>query len=231
MRKLIAAVAILFLTMLGVPARATNMLAVLNGDFNDDPFWNSWTITINYNTADGLVTPIGGPFPGLQFNGAATHVHGVVNNQTSPGPYCPNPCVLPSAPAVFDLDNAVLTIAHTADSYLFGFSGGGLSASGLGFDFRNACSFQPAAPYCAPDPSVGVGPLDGPFLRTVDDDYGSWNLTSIGVLNSMPHNHGAQAVVPLAIPEPGTWAMLILGWMAIGLALRVRPVRRVPENA
>jgi PEP-CTERM motif len=56
--------------------------------------------------------------------------------------------------------------------------------------------------------------------------FGSFSFTQVGYTTSWHAGQGSVIVHNSAVPEPGTWAMLLVGFGAVGAALR-RPRRRL----
>jgi len=73
-----------------------------------------------------------------------------------------------------------------------------------------------------------IGPLNGNFSLTCGDCYGSVNLKGAGILfaiTEVSYSVSDPSALPgpeAYVPEPSTWAMMILGFGATGASLRRR---------
>lgn len=69
--------------------------------------------------------------------------------------------------------------------------------------------------------TAGSDALFNPFFA--DRDYQEFvSLNGIGVASQIIDFRLAEVSVPSAVPEPGTWAMMLVGFGAVGYAMRRR---------
>lgn len=202
-------------------ACAAPMLLTINGDFNDDAVWYRWQVHIRYDSDLGVVTfdpsdEYGRPRATLAWDQSmgtpspVSAVYGGVIPLEHPEP----PNVRPRPHRFRFTDPTTVKLER-----------------GLTFDFFSVAG---------PDWYVNLGDIarvnrehptdyrfDTEWSRYVEE-YGSWR---IGIRGSSPHVHGYITAERVgAIPEPGAWALIILGFAAAGAALRKRRAREASPD-
>lgn len=185
-------------------AEAKVMTVNLAGDWNDDPFWRSWSIELSYDTSyfDHSADYFqewngGGPSPVFYAKGLFS---GVCDDPEYP-------CDDPPLDLAFDITEFTyfaIDRSHDWDdyyNYTFSLAGPGVSFQGLGV-------------------YAGRGDyLTHPITIQAYGHYG--DATIGGVDTGGPHTEFLQ-VTSAGVPEPSTWAMMIMGFGLAGAALRRR---------
>ena len=95
-----------------------------------------------------------------------------------------------------------------------------LDTSSRGIDFTSAILSGPGGPY-ALDEKFDNGISEFWELSSLFLDPGTYTLTISGN-NRSTGSLGGTVTITNAVPEPGTWAMMLLGFGAAGLAMRRR---------
>jgi PEP-CTERM motif len=94
-----------------------------------------------------------------------------------------------------------------------------LDTSSAGIDFTSAIITGPGGPYEL-DENVDNGTVEFWSLSNLFLEAGTYTLTITGDNNSTGSLGGTVTIN--AVPEPGTWAMMLLGFGAAGYAMRRR---------
>lgn len=203
MRRIIgAAVAACALLWAGAAGSAV-MMAELSGDWNDHPTWRTWSIQVVYNTdnlyqqntPDGPIYRWASSLPPALISATGTFIG------TSCGAFDTD-CAPEPVQAHFDISTATsFSISLEQYFYKFSFEGLGVSLTNIG-QFRD--SYAPLS-------------INDPILIIGGGDYGNGTINGVNV--GMPHTHQL-LVTALSVPEPTTWAMMIIGFGLAGSALR-----------
>lgn len=128
------------------------------------------------------------------------------------------------APARTGVDGNGVNIpgANWGDYYRYAIDGG---------PRLNANPFDPAAPrYVTPDDAFAAYTASGPLklsfttptsvtFSIADDEHSFWD------------NSGGVSLSIAAVPEPATWAMMLIGFLGIAVALRTKPRHAVDTAA
>jgi hypothetical protein len=193
------------------PAAAAQMQAWMQGDFDDDPNWSYWEVTIRYDSDLGVISDIP---EGKAFTWDAG---------------------MGSPPAVMSIEGFVTSQQAGTPDYHFSFTDFTSFRIERGSYFDNFQAAGPGFDLYLGDNVFGVGTghpgftdlrFDTSWTRS-QDEYGDWH---IGIQTMLPHAHGEMTVTALtAAPEPATWAMMIAGFGMAGSVLRWR--RRVEATA
>ena len=159
--------------------------------------------------------------------------------------------VLGSSPTIFDLGDATFGFTYDADAaamfdpntYSVQTTGTGETSAFFGqpsifFTSANVLIDGNLFPSFAPIPtlseipfSLTPGDLALRYSSGADFFYGYARLNGDGTLNFAFENQANTAItagaqitgaLPAAVPEPGTWAMMLLGFGAVGVAMRRR---------
>lgn len=219
-------------------ANATVMSAQLFGDFNDNPYWLSWSAELIYDTDFGTLTttPDGNTLTWSLADGGPSPLQSVqikVNPRTLPlvgGRQCtvPNPtdpyCTLPPTRVdLFETDFTSFTIIRTLEDYTW------TASAATAFGFKLGVEIPGPHNHGLNDPIGTDLSLDAAYARgsNYSGYYGSWSLglpPSPFGMASMPYTN-RMSVAP--VPEPATWAMLLLGFFGLGALVR----QRRPEAA
>jgi hypothetical protein len=186
-------------------AGAAIMQASFFGDYDDlEPAFVGWQATLTYDTTRGslTVTPtsevlswntaMGGSSPLIDFSGEVFGTQG----------------------GTFDFTSATsFVLTRDANHYLFELTGSAFRAS-LGYGFILA----------PPDP---LDPGNTDFSLDTPYSHGGFGNADLVVLppghNQIPFMIGmsvAKIAESPAVPEPSTWAMMLVGFFGLGAALR-----------
>lgn len=201
--------------ILSTPAGATQMLATIVGDYNDNPTWFYWQVEIRYDSDLGVVdsdpdistfswnAAMGGPSP-------VSSVTGFVVSKKEPpfwwipeidGPYIPPP---DHHFSFTDVTSVEFVRATTFDSFEAAGPGWALHLGDFDLGVPHATDLR----------------FDTPWSREIEE-YGLLDVGAQG--GSFAHVHGVTVVTRLgAVPEPATWGLMIFGFGLAGAMLRRR---------
>jgi hypothetical protein len=183
------------------PAAAKLMDLRVSGGFNDHPELFSWRLDVVYRVSPD-VTCTGCWENGYFFAlGPSDVLKATLSIGTIDGS------------TVVNFQNPGLSIFREPDRFFVDFYGGAQgSVTGLGF--------SSGAPFTAPD---------APF------SFSHWGAGTYGFFSggNLPQGepHTEQIVLTAHVPEPATWAMLILGFGAAGALLRRRETTAAATTA
>lgn len=155
-----------------------------------------------------------------------------------------------TSPVTFSFGDSTFTLAATGNI----FAPTAISTGGTGqvntifgqpttyFVDRGTVTFGPGMQYAAFNalttiPSSNGNNFFGLRATSGTDVFFGYAFTTNNILNGVVFNNVAgQAItasvnLPAAVPEPGTWAMMLLGFGAIGFAMRRRRQTLLPQVA
>lgn len=197
------------LAVVAAPANAALMQATVTGDFNDNPYWQSWRTEFIFETDLGTLTsgPSGARLVWDATGGTPSPLasyYEQLNPRTRPTALTERP--LPSVYyATFTNFTHFEIVYDTSNFYFFVDGPGGSHTVG----FQRNVDF--------------TGPFDLEGPANFSSSVGSYNFSSgIGSGKNyagLPHTH---AVRITAVPEPTTWALIVMGFGAAGHQRRRR---------
>lgn len=120
---------------------------------------------------------------------------------------------------VLNLSSTPLTSLALTGSDIFGFDGDGLAAFGGG-------TFGPTG-YEGPNTSFTVTDSDNGIVNFLNGGVGTNGTAYFSLEENLAPNGVPIITVGSAAPEPGTWAMMILGFGMAGVAFRRRKQRQL----
>ena len=118
-----------------------------------------------------------------------------------------------------DLDDPTFSEWLTFTNDLAGVYAITLDTSSVGIDFTTAILSGPGGPYALSE-NFDNGVVEFWSLSSLFLEAGQYTLTIDGSNNSTGSLGGTVTIN--AVPEPGTWAMMLLGFGAAGYAMRRR---------
>jgi hypothetical protein len=135
----------------------------------------------------------------------------------------------------FGLGSVISSAAFTIGSTSFAFSPIYYSDVYTSVGFMDAYGYDLSGnqfqTYIVPDNAGSVN-LQTPFFSTgVGDTGGRYSQYSYLSTGNDLIDFNATSVLVAAVPEPATWALMILGFGGVGCAMRRHKVRKVPSNA
>ena len=211
----------LFLLASAANVCAATMLVQLDGDFNDDPKYLGWTATLIYDT--DLATEVTLPFGGHELHWQAgdgpspiISFAGTVFGRSEPHP------LYPVYQGPFPVPDIHFSVQDFSDfAFLQGPGGFEVDVNGtihLGYysDFFQFGGYGPAIPFSTPH-YFGFSAFGLPNGWTVGD-------TGLPYLETVN-------VSRLDIPEPSSWALMLLGFVSLGAALRLQRRQPALSNA
>lgn len=200
--------AALAMVMAFVPtmASSTIMSASISGDWNDHPFWNSWSIELRYDT-DRLVNIGGGVYQGSDaLISAAGYFEGYCHEQW------------------IGLCDPQIDVPRTVQFNETSFSFFQVSIEDWFEPNFDVMRFSFASANAAA--TMGLFIPEGATIETSVnyDGEGEYGNAEVGD-ESIPDIHAHRISITRApIPEPTTWALMIAGFGLAGVTLRRRAV-------
>src|SRR3569833_634432 len=187
------------------PAAATVKTGALSGEFDDAEPHGSWSATFSYDTSLGQITTNStGNFQTLSWTASSGTPSPILWGTATdfPAP----PCSLPPfpAPVTWDLTTATsFSILMAPFAYTFALAGPGWQLNIGESAFGN--------------PNVHILPddlpsFDTPFSSGFRGEYGGL------VFDDLHEGSPATLSMRITVPEPATWAMMILGFLGVGAA-------------
>lgn len=182
-------------------ASATVMEAKIDGNWNDDFSWDSWSFDVVYDTSSAIdqawTDPLGaaGHTMTVPILSETMTLHGYKTWHTWLGDY---DTFTPIPDEVTNYTSGAISIYQSPNTFVWQLLGGtvGTSADGLNLGYI-------------------------PFDQAGDDRQGFYNyLMGFSFMLGEVWTRDINLTVLSAAPEPASWAMMFLGFFGLGAALR-----------